>query len=452
MDNALRDTDFDEEFDLTAASSRAEADPAPEATPPPDDAHETPANDTTPDDFASDPGGARLIPAISILAFSETDNVHEVLQSLAADRRMARATMEIVPGGLDAAVSYLAEHPTPNLLILESTASGTDLVGQIDRLAEHCEDGVEVMVIGAVNDIRLYRQLMARGVSEYIVPPVQPLQLYGSISDLFTDPSQPFLGKSIAVIGAKGGVGASTIAHNLAWSMAENCGLNTTLVDLDLSFGTTALDFNHDPQSTVLDALLDPERADDAVVERLIAKTTEKLSLFSAPATVANMPEVDPGAYAHVIETVRHNVPYVVLDLPHLWSSWVRDTLVAADEIVIVCQPDLASLRNGKNLLDQLVAERANDAPPRVILNMAGVPKRPEIPVNDFAAAMGTTPEEVIAFEPQLFGIASNNGQMLSEADPASKASQALDRLASILTGQHAEPRSKSLLQKLLGK
>lgn len=452
MDNALRDTGFDEEFDLTSGGEGADDGAAPGLMAAVDEAVDAPANDTLAGDFTSDPGGVRLIPAISILAFPETDEVHDVLQGLAVDRRLARASMDIVRGGLDAAVRHLAEHPTPNLLILESTASASDLVGQIDRLAEHCEDGVEVMVIGAVNDIRLYRQLMARGVSEYIVPPVQPLQLYGSISDLFADPSQPFLGKSIAVIGAKGGVGSSTIAHNLAWSMAENCGLNTTLVDLDLSFGTTALDFNHDPQATVLDALLDPERADDAVVERLIAKTTERLSLFSAPATVANMPEVDPGAYAHVIETVRHNVPYVVLDLPHLWSGWVRDTLVAADEIVLVCQPDLASLRNGKNLLDQLIAERANDAPPRVILNMAGVPKRPEIPVNDFAAAMGTTPEEVIAFDPQLFGIASNNGQMLSEADPSAKASQALDRLASVLTGQFAEPRSKSLLQKLLRK
>ena len=155
--------------------------------------------------------------------------------------------------------------------------------------------------------------------------------------------------------------------------MAENGRVNTTLVDLDVSFGTTALDFNEDPQQTVIDALLDPERADESVVNRLLAKATDRLSLFAAPASVADMPDIAPEAYAKVIETVRHNTPYVVLDMPHLWSPWVIETLINADELVIVCQPDLASLRNGKNIIDQLVASRPNDSKPRLVLNMAGV-------------------------------------------------------------------------------
>jgi pilus assembly protein CpaE len=122
-------------------------------------------------------------------------------------------------------------------------------------LAEHCDETVKVMVIGAINDIALYRQLVSRGVSEYVVPPFQPLQILRTISGLFADPDAPFVGKQISVVGAKGGVGASTIAHNLAWALAENTKVNTTLVDLDLSFGTTALDFNQEPTQTVADAL-----------------------------------------------------------------------------------------------------------------------------------------------------------------------------------------------------
>lgn len=308
------------------------------------------------------------------------------------------------------------------------------------------------MVVGKTNDIQLYRGLMARGVSEYLVPPVKPQQVIQSIENLFADPDQPFLGRTIAVIGAKGGAGSSTIAHNLAWSLAQNASINTTLVDLDLSFGTTALDFNDDSPKTVLDALTDPDRADDAVLQRLISRTTERLSLFTAPATMNTAHDIPGEAYDIVIEGVRRNVPFVVLDLPHLWTDWVERTLLSASEIIVVCQPDLASLRNGKNLIDRLKAGRADDESPRLVINMAGMPKRPEIPVKDFAAAIGVEPEIILPFEPQLFGTASNNGQMLSETDPESKPSLAIDHLTSVLTGRTVEARPKSLIHKLLGK
>jgi pilus assembly protein CpaE len=308
------------------------------------------------------------------------------------------------------------------------------------------------MVIGATNDISLYRQLMARGVSEYLVPPVTPVQVVRSISNLFADPDAPFVGKSISIIGAKGGVGASTIAHNLAWALAENTRVNTALIDLDLSFGTTALDFNHENAQTVTDALLAPDRVDDAVITRLLSKATDNLSLFTAPATVAQVMDIPPEAYSTVIDGVRRVMPYVVLDLPHIWSTWLYETLVASDEVILVCQPDLASLRNGKNMIDQLKSVRPNDAPPRLIINMMGVPKRPEIPVKDFAAAMGVEPDIVLPFDPHLFGTASNNGQMISETDPSAKPSMAIDHLASILTGRAVEQETTSFLKKLLKK
>ncbi len=394
----------------------------------------------------------RPIPAITVLAFYESDDARQAIDRVASDRRLSRATIEVQEGGLPAAMEHLKDNPTPNLLLIESRAPSAELIEQIDALAEFCEEGVEVMVIGATNDIQLYRQLVARGVSEYLVPPVQPMQVIQSIATLFADPDQPFLGRTVGVIGAKGGVGASTIAHNLAWSLAENARVNTTLVDLDLSFGTTALDFNDDNAQTVLDALTDPDRADDTVIEKLLSKPTSHLSLFTAPATIDRPHEIPTDAYDMVIEGVRRNVPFVVLDLPHLWSDWMENTLMAANDVIVVCQPDLASLRNGKNLIDRLAAERSNDLPPRVVMNMAGVPKRPEIPIKDFAGAIGVEPDIILPFDPQLFGTAANNGQMLSEADPESKPSLALDHLASTLTGRTVQAAPKSLIQKLLGK
>ena len=397
-------------------------------------------------------GGDAPLPAISIRVFFEQPSTGELIETASNDRRMRRADLEMVAGGVPAAMAYLGENVTPNLLVVESSLPAAEMLAQIDALAEHCDAGVQVMVVGAMNDIALYRQLVARGVSEYLVPPITPLQFIRTVSSLFVDPEKPFIGKSISVVGAKGGVGASTVAHNLAWSIAENGRLNTTLVDLDLSFGTTALDFNQEGSQSITDALLSPERTDDAVISRLLTTATERLSLFTAPASVSEEFDIGPEAYDTVIQAVRGTVPYVVLDLPHVWSSWLRQTLVSSDEVIMVCQPDLASLRNGKNILDRLKAERPNDQPPRLVLNMAGVPKRPEIPAKDFAQAIGVEPEVVIDFDPGLFGTASNNGQMISQTQADAKAALAVDHLASIMTGQAVDAPAKSFVQKLLGK
>ncbi|WP_321488358.1 AAA family ATPase [uncultured Hyphomonas sp.] len=397
-------------------------------------------------------GGDSVLPAISIQVFYERDETRLMMEVCERDRRMGRATIESHGGGIAGAIDYMRENPTPNLLVIESTARSAQLLSEIDQLAEYCDENVKVMVIGAINDIALYRQLVARGVSEYVVPPFQPLQILRTISGLFADPDAPFVGKQISVVGAKGGVGASTIAHNLAWALAENTKVNTTLVDLDLSFGTTALDFNQEPTQTIADALLQPERADDAVIERLLAKASDRLSLFTAPASIGQIMDIPDESYLSVIEVVRRNVPFLVLDLPHVWSRWVQRTLVSSDEVIIVCQPDLASLRNGKNYIDQLKAARPNDNPPRLIINMSGVPKRPEIPVKDFGAAIGVEPEVILPFEPELFGTAANNGQMISETDGASRSAQAIDHMASLLTGRSVAAQQKSIFKKLLGK
>jgi pilus assembly protein CpaE len=456
-ENALFEDDFDMEFD--DGLDTALTDVFEESSPAPfEDVNlDAPMKETVAAapiaavaDF--DEGGARAIPAIAAQCFCETARTAKLIQAVSEDRRMSQATVEVHDGGLPAAIAYLQSNPTPNLLILESSAPNATMIAQIDELASHCDEGVQVMVIGATNDIGLYRQLMTRGVSEYLVPPVTPVQIVRSISNLFADPDAPFVGRSISVVGAKGGVGSSTIAHNLAWSLSENARVNTALIDLDLSFGTTALDFNLDNQQTVADALLAPDRVDDAVITRLLSKATDRLSLFTAPATVSQVMDIPADAYTTVIDGVRRVMPYVVLDLPHSWNAWTYQTLVGSDEVILVCQPDLASLRNGKNIIDQLKAQRPNDAPPRLIMNMMGVPKRPEIPVKDFAAAIGVEPDTVLPFDPQLFGNASNNGQMISETDAAAEPSVAIDNLAALLTGRQIVQEQKSFLKKIMGK
>ena len=390
------------------------------------------------------------VPRITIHAACDRHEISDIISGISADRRMARAEITVEAGGIEAAVTRFASQASPNLLIIDTLMQGQQMLHNLDRLAQVIEEGTKVIIIGAVNDIALFRELMARGVSEYVVPPMQPLDLIRTVCGLYVNPDKPFAGRVISVIGARGGIGASTIAHNLAWSIAERQESSATLLDLDLSFGTAALDFNQDPPQSIADALMAPDRVDDVFLERVTTKQTQRLQMLTAPATLEREFELDSQSYEMVIERVRRTSPFVVLDLPHVWTSWVKSTLLSADDAIIVAGPDLASLRNTKNIIDLLKAMRPYDSPPAVVLSMVGVPKRPEIPFKDFAEALGAEPVASIPFDPQLFGMAANNGQMVGEVAAQSKTAIALDALAATLTGRKpVEAKKSSITDKI---
>jgi|GEM_PF-71601 len=374
------------------------------------------------------------IPRITIHVFADRSDTLAAAERAGQDRRMSRATTQIRVGGVPAATHAYQHESTPPLIVVESMADARTLLDQIESLADVCDAGTKVIIIGATNDIQLYRELIRRGVSEYLVAPIQPLQLISAIDNLFADPAQPFVGRSIAFVGARGGAGASSVAHNTAYAMSEHIGLNTVIVDYDLPFGTAGLDFNQDPVTGVIDALHHPDRLDATLLDRMMVRCTDKLSLFAAPASLDGDMDIKPEAYEEVTSCIRATAPFVVLDLPHIWSSWMRQTLISADEVVIVATPDLASLRNAKNMVDLIKQGRPNDTPPRLVLNQVGMPGRPEIPAKDFGAALGIHPSLIIPFDAKLFGAAANNGQMIIDAAAKSKPAEAFETLAQIVS------------------
>jgi pilus assembly protein CpaE len=398
-------------------------------------------------------GSEASAPRIAIHIFCVRPETAQAAEAATLDRRMERATALVRPGGLAGAVQHYQNQPTPSLVIVESNDPPEVLIGLLDQLAEVCDPGTKVIVIGMSNDIALYRELMKRGVSEYLVPPIQPLQIIQSITTLYSDPSAPFIGRTIGFIGAKGGVGASTIAHNFGHCLTESIQTNAVIVDFDLPFGTAGLDFNQDPLQGVADALSQPDRLDPVLLERMMARCTDRLSLFAAPATLDDDYEISPEAFEEVASKIRGTAPFVILDLPHLWSGWMRRMLLSCDEVVVVATPDLASLRNAKNMIDLVRAARPNDQPPRLVLNQVGVPGRPEIPAKDFGDAIGMQPSLIIPFDAKLFGNAANNGQMICEVGPKSKAAEGLNMLARLISRREPPPApKKSLFAGLLKK
>jgi pilus assembly protein CpaE len=392
-------------------------------------------------------------PRVSVQAFCASVETAASVQAAADDRRMAKAHLRVQMGGVAAAVEAYRSSPTPNVIMIETDTRGDDIIAGLDELAEVCDEGTRVIVVGRFNDIMLYRELIRRGVSEYLMAPVRAIDVVGAVCGLFSAPDAKPVGRVLAVVGAKGGVGASTVSHNVAWAIARDLSLDSVVADLDLAFGTAGLDYNQDPPQGVADAVFSPDRIDTAFIDRLLSKCTDHLSLLAAPATLDRVYDFSAEAFEPVFDALRASVPCVVLDVPHIWTGWTKRVLIGADDILVVAAPDLANLRNAKNLVDMLRAARPNDRRPFYCLNQVGVPKRPEIKPADFAKALEDDPVVVIPFEPPVFGTASNNGQMIAEVASGHRTAEMFRQLAQVLTGRAAAKKARgSLLGPLLGK
>ncbi len=390
-------------------------------------------------------------PRVSVQAFCESVETAAAVQSAGEDRRLAKAHVKIQMGGATAAVEAYRSSPTPNVIFIEAEQRGDDILNKLDQLAEVCDAGTRVVVVGRVNDVTLYRELTRRGVSDYLMGPIGTIDVVRSICGLFTSPDAKAVGRIIAVVGAKGGVGASTIAHNVAWAIARDLSLDSVVTDLDLAFGTAGLDYNQDPPQGIADAVFSPDRIDTAFVDRLLSKCTDHLSLLAAPATLERVYDFGAEAFDSILDSLRSSIPCVVLDVPHIWSGWTKRLLISADEILVVAGPDLANLRNAKNLVDLLRTARPNDHRPYYCLNQVGVPKRPEISPADFAKALEDQPLAVIPFEPQLFGSSANIGLLISEVSANHKSAEMFRQLAQVLTGRAEAKRARGgLLSPLL--
>src|SRR6478672_760505 len=212
-------------------------------------------------DVTSPPADDHIAPAprVSVQAFCETVESAAAVQSAGEDRRLGKAHLKIQMGGMAAAIEAYRSAPTPNVIILE-TEGRSDILAGLDQLTAVCDSGTRVIVIGRINDVGLYRELVRRGVSDYLIAPVNTLDVVRSVCGLFSAPEAKAVGRIIAIVGAKGGVGASTIAHNVAWAIARDLALDSVVADLDLAFGTAGLDYNQDPPQGIADAVFSPDR------------------------------------------------------------------------------------------------------------------------------------------------------------------------------------------------
>lgn len=390
-----------------------------------------------------------MIYRFTIEAFPLSKETEAAVGALTDQSEFTKAKVAVLFGGLPRAAKHYVDNPSPQVIIVEETGGTEDIQRGLELLAEVVEPGRKVIVIGGVNDVQAYRRLISQGVSEYLVAPVTTEDIANAIISCVKDPSVAPRGRVISFIGARGGVGSSTLAANMAWTLADLSREQVVGFDLDLHWGTMALALNLDPKQSVSEALTDADRIDTVLIERFMVEHSSHLAILSTAGSLKDTTVPSPEAVERMIEMCRSIAQVLVIDLPRRWNKWVSGTLLQSDEIVITVSPDLSNLRDAKLLFDWLKGRRAN-ASPRYILNKHDIAKRNQLSARDFQETLGVGPSLTIGFEPSMFSQLANNGQMVGEGAKNHKLNEQFRQFALQLGGRKAGSAGKARAPGLL--
>ncbi|HEX8387773.1 MAG TPA: pilus assembly protein CpaE, partial [Sphingomonas sp.] len=373
------------------------------------------------------------------IAFVCDDSAAEAVRPVALE--LGWNPEKVNKGGLRNAVQTLSVSASPHILFVDLSESG-DPLNDINALAEVCEPGTVVIAAGQVNDVRLYRDLVASGIQDYILKPLAPDLLrdaFGHAQAMLNAPRQAEAAVerphcSVAVIGMRGGVGATTIATSLAWLISEKEGRSTALLDLDVHFGTGALSLDLEPGRGLTDAIENPSRIDGLFIERAMVKASEKLAVLSAEASI-NSPTVSDGtAFYQLQSEMRAAFEATVIDLPRGMLVQYPHLTADVQVAVIVTELTLASARDAIRILAWL---KSNAPGTQVIVvgNKMPTSGQYEISRKDFENTIERKVEYVLPYDQKLMVQAAKLGKSLAEAGKSSKSAAPLIELATQVLG-----------------
>jgi len=343
-------------------------------------------------------------------------------------------------GGLRNAVQSLSISASPNILMVDMSESG-DPLSDINALAEVCEPGTVVIAIGQVNDVRLYRDLLSSGIHDYLLKPLSPAQIRDCLvnaqaifsSPKHADPSSVKRHISTAVVGTRGGVGASTLATSLAWLFSADHKLPTALLDLDVHFGTGALALDLEPGRGLTDAIENPSRIDGLFIERAMIRANDNLAILSAEAPINSPLMTDGAAFVQLEEEFRQAFEMTLIDLPRNMLINFPHLLADVNVVTLVTEMTLASARDSIRLLSWLKSNAAH-IQPIVIANRvhSGVQ---EISKSDFEASIERKIDFTIPYDIKAAANAAKLGQTFADANRSSKAGTVIRDIAQTIMG-----------------
>ncbi len=343
-------------------------------------------------------------------------------------------------GGLRNAVQSLSVSASPAILIVDLSESG-DPLNDINALAEVCEPGTVVIAMGQVNDVRLYRDLLASGIHDYLLKPLSAQQVHDAINQALAVFTTPKMGDgdaskrhiSTAVVGTRGGVGASTLATSLGWLFSDTHKLSTALLDLDVHFGTDALALDLEPGRGLTDAIENPSRIDGLFIERAMVRANDNLSILSAEAPIHHPLMTDGSAFVLLEDEFRQAFEMTVIDLPRNMLINFPQLLADVNLVVLTCELTLASARDTIRLLSWLKAN-ASHAHPMIVANKVQ-PALAEISKADFEASIERKVDFVVPYDIKAASNAAKLGQVFVDANRSSKATAAIRQIAERVMG-----------------
>ena len=343
-------------------------------------------------------------------------------------------------GGLRNAVQSLSISASPNILMVDLSESG-DPLSDINALAEVCEPGTVVIAVGQVNDVRLYRDLLASGIHDYLLKPLSPAQVRDSLvqaQHVFATPKShdASAAKShvtTAVIGTRGGVGASTVATSLAWLFSADNKMPTALLDLDVHFGTGALALDLEPGRGLTDAIENPSRIDGLFIERAMIRANDHLAILSAEAPMNTPLMTDGAAFVQLEEEFRQAFEMTVIDLPRNMLINFPHLLNDVNVVLLVVEMTLASARDAIRILSWLKSN-AGHIQPIIVANrvQSGVA---EISKADFEASIERKIGFTIPYDIKAAANAAKLGQTFADANRTAKAGVVIRDISKAVMG-----------------
>lgn len=387
-----------------------------------------------PVDSAAAGGGSR-----AIMGFVDDETSRAGI--VAAAEALGLAGCEIRAGGIGAAGPALKEMPTPQRLVVD-LSSTTDPLADLAALAEVCEAGTRLVAIGITNDIEFYRKLIAAGVDDYLLKPIAGDALAEvlrridarAVPHAVEDAAAEGEGHLIAVVGTRGGAGATTVAVNMAWSLANDFRSRTALVDLDLYFGSCALALDLEPGRGFREALENPDRIDSLFVERAMVRESENLYVLAAEDDLEQAHMFDPTALHLLIEHLRRDFRHIVLDIPRFAARTQGALLTAPVSVVLVSEPTIAGMRDTLRLA-KVLRKSAAASHLAVVLNRAGAVKGGELPRADFERDAGVEVGVILPFDGKSAAASAASGKPLLKAAARSTTSARLRQLTRHVAG-----------------
>lgn len=338
-------------------------------------------------------------------------------------------------GGIGAAINYLADNPSPTVLLVD-LGDNDEPMALIDQLAEVCEAETPVIALGNDNDVNLYRELIHVGFADYLVKPLTPEMLSRAIEkanrQFEEDPGEERSGELVVVIGARGGVGASTVAVNCAWQIADGRSKRVALIDLDLQFGTVALALDLEPGRGLREMLENPGRIDSLFIASAAMGAGRNLYVLGSEETLSDPLDYTAEALEALLNELRRGYDLVIVDIPRAAAVQHRAALAPASSVVIVSDLSLAGVRDTSRLI-----ELAKDAVPQakriVVANRVGADKKHELPRGEFERGVECKIAQMVPEDAKAAKGAHNVGKPIEVAAKASKIVASIDQLCGLV-------------------